>query len=96
LPLYVQPFEERIRESIALSGTLDNRTLLTPEFFVENTIEVIHNGRVLDRTTDNNPGFGDYYISESGGDGTGYDTIVLLRLNPAARSNFRANYIIEC
>lgn len=51
-------------------------------------IQVFHNGRELDETID-------YLISESGGAGTGYDTIILISFSPRANSKMYCNYVIK-
>jgi len=56
------------------------------------TIEVFHNGRRLVQTATKNPSVGDYWVEESGGVGTGFDTINLLTFAPIARSSLVANY----
>lgn len=55
-----------------LAGVKDNVNLVftTPELFIAETEKVYRNGVSLERG-------GDYSISESGGVGTGYDTITL-------------------
>ena len=56
------------------------------------TIEVFHNGRRLIQTATMNPSIGDYWVEESGGVGTGFDTINLLTFAPVVRSGLVANY----
>jgi hypothetical protein len=51
-------------------------------------IQVFHNGRELDETID-------YLISESGGAGTGYDTIILVSFAPRANSKMYCDYVIK-
>jgi hypothetical protein len=51
-------------------------------------IQVFHNGRELDETID-------YIVSESGGVGTGYDTIILISFSPRANSKMYCNYVIR-
>lgn len=87
------------RTHIPLIGTLGggNRTFTTPVAFHHDgaktaTIRVYHNRTRLDQTDSANPDAGDYYVSESGGAGTGYDTINLLRFTPNSQSVLRADY----
>jgi hypothetical protein len=84
---------------IPLIGARDgtNRKFTTPDKFINNlttmqTIEVFSNSRRLIQTSTTNPGVGDYWISESGGPGTGFDTINLLTFTPVARTTLVANY----
>lgn len=81
-----------------LIGVTDevNRTFTTPDKFTHvlngKTIEVFHCGRRLVQ------GFvdsfvADYYVSESGGVGTGYDTINMVTFAPGAFSFLVANYL---
>lgn len=65
----------------------------TPSSLIQ-TIEVFHNGRRLFLDMSNpSPLFSDYSISESGGVGTGFDTINFLTFAPSSRSVIVANYI---
>jgi hypothetical protein len=70
----------------------------TPDFFVHDpsgsgkTIELYHNGRLLVQTDTYNPGLGDYVVEESGGVGTGFDTVNLLTFSPIERSSLVASY----
>lgn len=89
------------RTGVELVGPLDgsNRIFRTdPDYFVHDltgtgqTIEVWHNGRKLVQTDVSDPGTGDYIVEESGGVGTGFDTINLLTFAPVERSSLRANY----
>jgi hypothetical protein len=90
-----------LRVGVALVGPKDgaNRVFrTTPDHFVHSpgsngkTIEVWHNGRRLSQTSTPNPALGDYTVEESGGVGTGYDTINLLTFSPVSRSVLLANY----
>ena len=87
------------RTHVALGGALGggNRTFTTPDAFHHDgaklaTVRVYHNRTRLDQTASTNPNDGDYYVSESGGIGTGYDTINLLRFTPNPNSVLRADY----
>lgn len=91
------------RTGVELVGPLDgsNRVFRTnPDYFVHDvfgtgqTIEVWHNGRKLVQTDVAHPGTGDYTVEESGGVGTGFDTINLLTFSPIERSSLRANYFL--
>lgn len=70
----------------------------TPDHFVHDpsgtgkTIQVWHNGRQLVQTTVSNPGSGDFTVEESGGVGTGYDTVNLLTFAPIGSSTLLASY----
>jgi len=90
-----------IRVGVPLVGPKDgvNRIFrTTPDHFVHDlsgsgkTIELWHNGRRLVQTNILNPGLGDYWVEESGGVGTGYDTVTLLTFAPIGRSSLLANY----
>jgi len=90
-----------VRVGVPLVGPKDgsNRVFrTTPDYFVHNlagsgrTIEVWHNGRRLVQTSTQNPGVGDYWVEESGGVGTGFDTINLLTFAPISRSSLVASY----
>ena len=85
------------RQHIELVGTKDNvnRIFTTPDVFVNGTffghefhILLRHNGRVL---VDGK----DYILSESGGAGTGYDTIIFTAFSPRPRSQLFADYVID-
>ena len=92
--------EAGTRKHTALSGLQDgiNRTFLTPDKFVHlsatsETVAVYHNGRRLVQTAGSNPDFGDFFVSESGAPGTGYDTVNLLTFSPTTNSVLRADYL---
>lgn len=88
------------RVGIPLGGARDgtNRTYHTPENFFHDvlvtgtTIEVFSNGRRLIQTATRDPSVGDYWVSESGGTGTGFNTINLLTFTPVARTTLVSNY----
>lgn len=92
------PLSSVRRTGIQLFGAIDgmNRTFTTPEKFVHITgtsVEVFHNGRRLAEATTSDPRVGDFVVLESGGTGTGFDTIVLLTFAPVAgRSVILADY----
>lgn len=90
-----------VRVGVTLVGPLDglNRVFrTTPDYFIHDlagsgkTIEVWHNGRRLLQTPTRDPGAGDYWVEESGGVGTGFDTINLLSFSPIGRSSVVASY----
>lgn len=56
------------------------------------TIEVWHNGRRLVQTASANPSTGDYTVAESGGSGSGFDTVVLLTFAPVGTSALLADF----
>lgn len=91
----------KVRTGVALVGPKDgaNRVFrTTPDKFVHDptgtgkTIEVWHNGRRLIWTPTADPSQSDYMVSESGGVGTGFDTITLLTFAPGGRSALVADY----
>ena len=73
------------------SKTGTNLIFTTPDTFLQETIRLYLNGQRLKR------GAGDDYLtSESGGSGTGFDTITLAAgLAPEAIDNLFADYITE-
>jgi len=75
-----------------------NRTFMTPEKFAHlqgsRTIRVYHNGRRLRQSSTASPLFGEYHVSESGGVGTGFDTIVFLTFTPNTLSVLSADYYV--
>lgn len=83
----------KTREGISLLGIKDgvNVTFMTPEPFVQNSnlnIKVYLNGQRLWGGAGN-----DYTVSESGGPGTGYDTVILA-VPPKNFENLIADYRI--
>ena len=87
------------KQDIALIGDINNTnrifTIPSPDKFINGTfygntfkIQVFHNGRLLIESID-------YLISESGGTGTGYDTIILISFTPRVNSKIIANYTIK-
>ncbi len=90
-----------VRIGVPLVGPLDGANRIfrtTPDFFVHDiggtgkTIELWHNGRRLIQTPVPSPEAGDYTVEESGGVGTGFDTINLLTFAPVVSSSFVADY----
>jgi len=83
----------RFRYQVELSGVLngENRAFLAPEKFKPDTIEVYHNGRKLSRVGTLTQR--EYITSESGGLGTGFDTITFNTFIPNQHSVLRASYI---
>jgi len=82
----------RFKVEVALLGPKDHANLdfTTPTKFLPTTIAVYFNGARLKR------GVGeDYVVSESGGPGSGYDTITLLdpALAPYSTEKLFADYI---
>ena len=93
LPLIAQ----RRKTGIQLIGTLDgvNRTFTTPDKFTHVnglSLDVFHNGRRLLEAQVQDVRQGDFFCSESGGAGTGFDTIILLSFAPIGRSALVADY----
>jgi len=90
-----------VRIGVTLVGPMDGANRIfrtTPERFVHDlsgagkTIELWHNGRRLVQTVASDPGSGDFTVEESGGVGTGFDTVNLLTFSPVGRSSLLANY----
>jgi hypothetical protein len=86
-----------VRENVMLLGVRDgvNRIFMTPEKFIEGTylgstysIRIRHNGRGLDPDLD-------YDLSESGGAGTGYDTIFFKSFTPSLFNSILADYTVK-
>lgn len=71
------------RTGIDLLPTADPRVFTVPETFGEASVEVFHStGRRLSRAATPDPRAGDFVTLESGGVGSGYDTIVVLTFTP--------------
>lgn len=92
-----------VRTGYTLVGPKDGANRIfrtTPDHFVHDPggtgkdIEVWHNGRRLIWTSVANPALGDFTVSESGGVGTGFDTITLLTFAPVGSSTLVADYQI--
>lgn len=83
---------------IRLIGVLvNNRVFTTPDKFVHNpltgeSVEVFHCGRRMIQSPVSDVRQGEYFVSESGGVGTGFDTINLLSFTPGSNSVLVANY----
>jgi hypothetical protein len=77
-----------------------NKVFLVPDVFVHDlilgeTIVVHHNGRRLKQATTGTPSEGgEYYPFESGGPGTGYDSVYLLGFTPNQFSEIEADYLL--
>jgi hypothetical protein len=85
---------EILREGVPLLGVYDGVNVLftTPEVFVQSVnrnIKVYLNGVRLFYGSGN-----DYVVQESGGPGTGFDTVVLV-VAPKATENLLADYRIK-
>lgn len=82
----------RIKNEAPLTGTKNgvNRVFAAPEFFVPTAIDVFHNGRRMTRS--GVEAEIEYEVSESGGLGTGFDTVTFVTA-PIATSVLRMNYI---
>lgn len=93
MPLFLPPFEERLRHEVLLvqvgSGIYSVGEVFQPE-----SMQVYHNGRRLKQASDDTPITGEYFMSESGGPGTGYDTINLISFTPRPTSVLFADYIV--
>jgi hypothetical protein len=86
-----------VKEGMILNGSVDgsNRIFTTNDKFIDGAydnnqfaISVFHNGRKLVKNID-------FITAESGGPGSGYDTVIFLQITPAARSVIRADYTIK-
>lgn len=84
-----------LKQGMDLIGTQDgcNRTFTTVDKFLEGIqdgnefhINIRHNGRVLVRNID-------YTVIESGGPGSGYDTVNFISFSPAANSIIKVDYV---
>jgi hypothetical protein len=82
---------------ISLLGDKDNsnRIFTAPDIFINEdvsgdvlTISIFHDGNRLVETEE-------YFLSESGGTGTGYDTIVITAFKPKPKSTLIANYFTD-
>jgi hypothetical protein len=87
----------RRKTGVLFSGLLDgeNRVFTLPEKYIHAnglSLDVYHNGRRLVETSLPDPRTGDFFCGESGGVGTGFDSIVLLRFAPSVRSILMADY----
>ena len=83
-----------LRVGVSLVGTPDGvlRIFQTPEKFQRYSVRVYHNGRSLVPTQIPMPNQGDFFVSESGGTGTGFDTINFLTMTPSTSSVIRVDY----
>ena len=82
----------RFKYQIDLAGAKNgvNLAYTAPEFFLEDTERVYRNGSRLKR------GIGcDYVTSESGGGGTGFDTVTLLQSPLLSYEQFFADYTTD-
>ena len=82
----------RFKYEVEPSGTKNgtNVVFTTPDNFLEDTIRLYVRGQRWQR------GAGcDYVVSESGGAGTGFDTITLLRTGPRSDDAFFVDYTVE-
>ena len=88
-----------LKQNVPMIGDIDgsNRifSIPAPDKFINGPyhgnifkIQVFHNGRELDEVID-------YLISESGGAGSGYDTIILISFTPRINSKMYCNYVIK-
>lgn len=86
-----------VRQGVDLVGLQNgsNRIFYTPDIFIQGNfigndlgIEIYHNGRHLANNID-------YKTSESGGIGTGFNTITFLSFAPISSSTLKANYSVK-
>lgn len=87
------------KQNISLIGARDGNNRIynvpAPDKFIngifrnnEFKILIRHNGKGLEEGVD-------YIVSESGGSGTGYDTIIFISMSPAPRSRLLCDYVVE-
>lgn len=83
--------DSRMRYGIDLLGPKDgvNKVFTTPEEFSSGTIRVYFDGVRMREAVDS-----DYVASESGGPGSGYDTVTFVAAAPRADENMLADYMI--
>lgn len=88
-----------LKQNVKLIGAINGSNRIfkipSPDKFINGTfhgnifkIQVFHNGRELIETDD-------YIVSESGGVGTGYDTIILVSFSPRKKSKMYCDYVVE-
>lgn len=86
--------EKRGRELIGVRNGV-NRIFMTPDLFIHgegDTIELFYNGWRMEQTTAFDSVRGDYFVSEGGGPGSGFDTVTVMTFAPIERSRFVGNY----
>jgi len=87
------------KQNISLIGARDGNNRIfkvpSPDKFIngifqnnEFRILVRHNGKGLEENID-------YIVAESGGSGTGYDTIILTNMSPPPRSRLLCDYVVQ-
>jgi hypothetical protein len=87
------------KENISLVGARDGVNRLykvpAPDKFInglfqnsEFNISVYHNGKLLEQNID-------FLVAESGGVGSGYDSVIFINYSPIARSRLLASYVVE-
>lgn len=95
--LEVSSFNLLFKQGIDLVGTKNgvNKTFTTPDVFLNGNIDnntfritVFHNGVTQEQGVD-------FTVSESGGPGTGFDTVTFVTFAPESDSSLFANYITE-
>lgn len=79
---------------VALNADGIARMYATPEDFIHDSIEVFHNGRRLKLAIDNTSATGDYYVSESNGLNTGFNTVILVSFTPRESSDLSLSYFV--
>lgn len=85
------------KTGVLLIGSLNgaNRVFNTPDKFLHAngvSLDVFHNGRRLVEAPVPDVRLGDFFCSESGGAGTGFDTINLLTFVPVTKSVLVSDY----
>lgn len=93
MPLFLPPLETRLRHEVLLVQ-VGPYTYSVGELFEPESMQVYHNGRRLKQASDGTPSTGEYFMTESGGPGTGYDTVNLISFTPRPSSALFADYIV--
>ena len=93
MPLFLPPYESRLRHEVLLVQQAV-RVYTVGEVFLPETMQVYHNGRRLKQAADGTPITGEYVMAESGGSGSGYDTIYIIGFTPSATSSLFADYAV--
>jgi len=85
-----------LRYQQLLGGAVDgqNRVYTTPDKFRPDSISVFLNGHRLEQVDTPSTGLAAFSISESGGAGSGYDTVTFRTISPPPRSILWADYIL--
>jgi len=93
MPLFLPSFDTRLRHEVLLIPA-GIQLYQVGEIFVPESMQIYHNGRRLKQATDKTPLTGEYFMTESGGLGTGFDTINLIGFVPRVTSLLFADYFV--